>query len=47
MDGRSDIVEALARLSLFADLRQPELEAVAHSAEEEVFAQGQRIRAPA
>lgn len=43
MDGRSDIVEALARLSLFADLRQPELEAVAHSADEEVFAEGQRI----
>ena len=43
MDGRSEVVEALARLSLFADLRQPELEAVAHAAEEEVFAEGQRI----
>ena len=43
MDGRSELVEALARLSLFADLRQPELEAVVHSAEEEVFAQGQKI----
>jgi CRP-like cAMP-binding protein len=43
VDGRSELVEALARLSLFADLRQPELEAVVHSAEEEVFAQGQKI----
>jgi CRP-like cAMP-binding protein len=43
VDGRSEVVEALARLSLFADLRQPELEAVAHAAEEEVFAEGQRI----
>jgi CRP-like cAMP-binding protein len=43
VDGRSELVEALARLSLFADLRQPELEAVVHSADEEVFAQGQKI----
>lgn len=43
MDGRSELVEALARLSLFADLRQPELEAVVHSADEEVFAAGQKI----
>ena len=43
MDGRSELAEALARLSLFADLSQPELEAVAHGAEEEVFGDGQRI----
>ncbi len=43
VDGRSELVEALARLSLFADLTQPELEAVAHGSEEEVFAEGQRI----
>ena len=43
VDGRSELVEALARLSLFADLRQPELEAVAHGADEEVFGAGQRI----
>jgi CRP-like cAMP-binding protein len=43
VDGRSEVVEALARLSLFADLRQPELEAVAHAADEEVFGEGQRI----
>jgi len=36
-------VEMLARLSLFADLTQPQLEAVAHSFEEEVFAKGQRV----
>lgn len=43
IDRRSELVEALARLSLFADLSQPELEAVAHSSDEEVFAAGQRI----
>jgi CRP-like cAMP-binding protein len=36
-------VEALARLSLFADLTHPQLEAVAHSYDEEVFAEGQRV----
>jgi CRP-like cAMP-binding protein len=36
-------VEALARLSLFADLRHPQLEALAHSFGEEVFAEGQRV----
>jgi CRP-like cAMP-binding protein len=36
-------VEALARLSLFADLSHPQLESLAHSFEEEVFAEGQRI----
>jgi CRP-like cAMP-binding protein len=36
-------VEALARLSLFADLTHPQLEAVAHSFDEEVFAEGQRV----
>ena len=36
-------VEALARLSLFADLPHPQLEAVAHSFGEEVFAEGQRV----
>ena len=43
MEGRSELVEALARLSLFADLTQPELEAVAHACDEEVFADGQRV----
>lgn len=36
-------VEALARLSLFADLSHPQLEALAHSFEEEVFGEGQRV----
>ena len=36
-------VEALARLSLFADLTHPQLEALAHSFGEEVFGEGQRV----
>jgi CRP-like cAMP-binding protein len=36
-------VEALARLSLFADLSHPQVEALAHSFDEEVFAEGQRV----
>jgi CRP/FNR family transcriptional regulator, cyclic AMP receptor protein len=36
-------VDALARLSLFADLPHPQLEEVAHSFDEEVFAEGQRV----
>ena len=35
--------DALARLSLFADLPHPQLEALAHSFDEEVFAEGQRV----
>ena len=38
----SRVAERLAQLALFADLRWPELEAVAHTFEEEVFAEGQR-----
>jgi CRP-like cAMP-binding protein len=38
----SEVAERLAQLALFADLRWPELEAVAHTFEEEVFAEGQR-----
>ena len=36
-------VDALARLSLFADLPHPQLEGLAHSFDEEVFAEGQRV----
>lgn len=36
-------LERLAQLTLFADLEWPELEAVAHTFEEEVFAAGQRV----
>jgi CRP/FNR family transcriptional regulator, cyclic AMP receptor protein len=35
--------DALARLSLFADLSHPQLEELAHSFGEEVFAEGQRV----
>ena len=39
----ASFVDTLARLSLFADLTHPQLEAVAHSFGEEVFAEGQRV----
>jgi CRP/FNR family transcriptional regulator, cyclic AMP receptor protein len=39
----ANYVETLARLSLFADLPHPQLEALAHSFDEEVFAEGQRV----
>jgi CRP/FNR family transcriptional regulator, cyclic AMP receptor protein len=38
-----DLLPNLARLALFADLRRPALEAVAHTYLEEVFAPGQRV----
>lgn len=38
-----DLVNDLAGLVLFADLSRPQLEAVAHTFEEEYFADGQRI----
>jgi CRP-like cAMP-binding protein len=38
-----DVVELLAGLALFADLSRPQLEAVAHTFDEEVFAEGQRV----
>jgi CRP/FNR family cyclic AMP-dependent transcriptional regulator len=43
MEGRSELVDNLARLSLFADLSRPELEKLAHSVDEEVFPDGQRV----
>ena len=43
VEGRSELVEALSRLSLFADLSEPQLQDVAHSADEEVFEEGRRI----
>ena len=36
-------VEAISSLSLFADLARPQLEEIAHTFDEEVFAEGQRI----
>jgi CRP-like cAMP-binding protein len=38
-----EILDALARLSLFSDLERPQLEAVAHTFSEEAFPAGQRI----
>src|SRR5687768_6325576 len=38
-----DRVESLGRLALFADLRFPELEALAHELEEEVYRPGTRV----
>lgn len=35
--------ETLAQLALFADLSRPQVEAVAHSFDEQVFPQGQRV----
>jgi CRP/FNR family transcriptional regulator, cyclic AMP receptor protein len=43
MNGRSELVDILGRLTLFADFTRPELEAVAHTVDEEVFAEGQRV----
>jgi CRP-like cAMP-binding protein len=39
----SESIERLAQLTLFSDLRWPELEVVAHTFEEEVFGSGQRV----
>ena len=38
-----EIIESLAGFSLFADLSRPELEAVAHTFEEEWFGEAQRV----
>jgi CRP-like cAMP-binding protein len=43
MPDGSELVDSLGRLALFADLTRPELEALAHTVDEEVFAEGQRI----
>jgi CRP-like cAMP-binding protein len=40
---QSDVVDILGSLALFADLSRPELEGVAHTLDEESFAEGQRI----
>lgn len=42
MDG-NDLVDTIAGFTLFADLSPPELEAAAHTFDEEWFAEGQRI----
>jgi CRP-like cAMP-binding protein len=43
MAERDEIVGILGGLALFADLARPQLEAVAHTFEEEMFAEGQRV----
>ena len=41
--GTATLADALARLALFADLGRPELESVAHTFDEDVFGEGQRV----
>jgi CRP/FNR family cyclic AMP-dependent transcriptional regulator len=41
--GTENLVETLSRLSLFADLTHPQIEALAHTFTEEVFGEGQRV----
>jgi CRP/FNR family cyclic AMP-dependent transcriptional regulator len=43
MKSVQDVVDILAGLALFADLSRPQLQAVAHTFEEELFDTGQRI----
>ncbi len=43
MVSRNDILDSMANLALFADLSAPQLEAAAHTFEEEWFTVGQRI----
>src|SRR5207244_12008462 len=43
MVSQVELIDTLAGLALFADLSRPQLEAVAHTFEEEYFADGQRI----
>jgi CRP-like cAMP-binding protein len=43
VEGGPDTVERLSQLALFADLTRPQVEAVAHTFDEEVFAEGQRV----
>jgi CRP/FNR family transcriptional regulator, cyclic AMP receptor protein len=42
-DRAENVIETLASLSLFGDLSYPELEALVHTFEEEVFAKDQRV----
>jgi len=42
-DSDRDIVDLLAGMTLFGDLSRPQLEAVAHTFDEEWFSEGQRI----
>jgi CRP-like cAMP-binding protein len=39
----ADVMDILGGLALFADLGRPQLESVAHTFEEEMFSEGQRV----
>ena len=43
MSQQSEVTESLAGMTLFADLSAPQLEAVAHTFEEEFFDEGTRV----
>jgi CRP-like cAMP-binding protein len=43
MAERDDVADILGSMALFADLRRPQLESVAHIFEEEWFGEGQRV----
>jgi CRP-like cAMP-binding protein len=43
MENTLEVIDVLAGLTLFGDLTRPQLEAVAHTFEEEWFGEGQRI----
>ena len=40
---RQELIAALASFSLFADLSDPDLEAIAHTFDEEWYSEGQRV----
>ena len=40
---RSEVVESLSQLALFADLTHPQLQAVVHTFYDVIFADGQRV----
>ena len=43
MEGRPPLVESLAQTALFADLTPAQLDVVAHTYDEEVYPEGQRV----
>ena len=43
MDDGRDVLETLSQLALFGDLSRPQLEAVVHTFDEELFPEGQRV----
>ena len=43
MAGREELIDAIAGFGLFADLTAPQLEGIAHTFEEAVFGDGERV----